>query len=467
MGKTLLKLRAQWWPIALIPFLGYWVAGLTDIDEGYYGAVIAGMLRTGDFLTPRLNGVPWFEKPILLYWLAAPSTALFGEAFGPRLPSVLANLGTAWLLSSFARRHWRDESAWWAPVVFCSSLLVALVGRMLLTDSLFVFSLTFALVAAFESRERPKLALLCGLGVGLGMLAKGPVAVILVVGVLLVWRWISPKPERRVAWIPATLVCLAVISAWYVPAWLANREVFVRQFLIEQNLMRFAGGDLAHKTPAWLIPVYFPAVIMLGFSPYWFWRSVVCDVRRAPDPSVRFLAVWAAVVLLFFSFSGSKLPHYIFPAFAPLALLVGRAIARARLSRSYGLAAAVGACALVGTGFLMDYENRFASVHSLAKWLRTRPGTVYVYRMGRQGDSPPTMKLQVDESSHPSLSFYLGRDYRTADEPDELASAEPGSWVIARTGRIGNEESGVVSVRRRLERVAQKGKYELYRIEAR
>ena len=90
---------------AALPFLGFWLTGLTDLDEGYYGAVAAEMNRRGEWLIPFYNGSPWFEKPILLYWLAKPSLMLFGEVVGPRLPSVVCSLGTlavvAWFV--FAR----------------------------------------------------------------------------------------------------------------------------------------------------------------------------------------------------------------------------------------------------------------------------------------------------------------------------------------------------------------------------
>src|SRR5436305_1720172 len=99
------------WLLAILPFVGFWTYGLFDLDEGFYGAVIAEMNRRGEWITPYFNGHPWFEKPILLYWLAKPCLMLFGQTIGPRLPSVLASIGLFAWVTRFTRNHFGDAAA--------------------------------------------------------------------------------------------------------------------------------------------------------------------------------------------------------------------------------------------------------------------------------------------------------------------------------------------------------------------
>ena len=129
------KPQATWfmaWAIAVLPLLGWWLYGLFDLDEGFYGSVVSEMNRRGEWITPYYNGHPWFEKPILLYWVAKPFMMAFGDVVGPRLPSVLATIGTYGLVAWFVRRRWNDETARWC--LRCRLLLLIVgLGRMMMT----------------------------------------------------------------------------------------------------------------------------------------------------------------------------------------------------------------------------------------------------------------------------------------------------------------------------------------------
>src|SRR4051812_41619111 len=120
------------WLFAVLPLLGWWLYGLFDLDEGFYGAVVAEMNRRGEWITPYYNGQPWFEKPILLYWVAKPLMMLFGNVVGPRLPSILATLGTYALVARFVRRYWDHAAAQWCVLVLASTTLVVGLGRMMM-----------------------------------------------------------------------------------------------------------------------------------------------------------------------------------------------------------------------------------------------------------------------------------------------------------------------------------------------
>lgn len=468
--------RRTFWLTALacaLPFVGFWVPGLFDLDEGYYGAVLREMLATGDWITPKLGGSPWFEKPILLYWLAGPSVALFGEQFGPRLPSVLATVGTA-LLLGWAARKWIGEGAGLlAPLIYTSGLLVGIVGRMMITDALLVLALTASWLAFYRSFTEASWWRVPAMGaLGVAVLAKGPVAVILTVPILagLLWREPSLRARLRGGWLVGLAVFLVVVASWYLPCWLVNGQVFVQKFLIEQNLMRFAGGDLAHRVPWWSHPIYFPVILLAGLLPWTAWGPAWRKVKEGGNPFIGLCAVWFAVILLFFTVSGTKLPHYILPAIPAAAVLMAAGLAdNADWWRRLGWLAAANAAALVGTGMVLDYNNRFAEVHGLAKWVRSQGGPVIAYKMGRPDDAPPEIKLELDESGHPSLGFYLSPHPLKTDDPERVAQAQPGTWLIVRKGRLEPEDRQVIGVTRRLERVTpyETERYDLYRVTSR
>lgn len=321
--------------------LGWWLTGLLDLDEGFYGAVGAEMNRRGEWITPFYNGRPWFEKPIMVYWLLKPSL-LLGSDFGARLPSVLSHLATCGVLAWFANRRLRPGSGAMAALVYGSMLLPVALGRLLMTDAPLVLCTTVALVAYWESRERPRFLILCGAALGAGVLAKGPVALLLFASPMLYLAWRDPFWRIR-AWagiislgllilvitgwmaagrfgygtgsiIAGALVfgliaavvarfqevagkyhvtewglawgtLLIVVASWYLPCYLANGDAFVQGFLIDQNFKRFTGGDAAHTlTNPLAYLAYFPVVLM-GAGPWLVtmatmrtrWRTGACD----------------------------------------------------------------------------------------------------------------------------------------------------------------------------------------------
>ncbi|MCC6403411.1 MAG: glycosyltransferase family 39 protein [Fimbriimonadaceae bacterium] len=440
-------MRPPNWVIVLaciVPFLGWWAYGLFDLDEGFYAAVVSDMLRRGDWITPTYNGVPWFEKPILAYWLAMPSVLALGPEWGPRLPSVLCTLLTAWMLSRFALQEYGKAAGQVVPIVYCSSLLPLGLGRMMMTDAPLVAAMTGGLLATWGSvtGARGSLALsrsLAGLAIGLAVLAKGPVGLVLFTGILILLAWVDTEARPRLArgWWWFLSVFLAVVSAWYVPCFLANGQAFVQEFLIEQNVGRFTGGDRSHSVPPWAHPVYYPVILAAGLLP--FWPFVARKFLRREQRADGFLLVWAVVVLAFFTMSGTKLPHYVLPAAPPLAVLIGRALAsklEAGFSRGWGwlLGWPVAACALANAVFYRDWDQRMREVQSLARYASGKGAGLVVYRIGREGD-PGTGGLELQETSHPSVLFYYRGLTTLTDEEAALDRERLPFFVLTRAGR--------------------------------
>lgn len=434
-------MRLPGWVVALgcvAPLLGWWAYGLFDLDEGFYAAVVADMLRRGDWITPTYNGVPWFEKPILAYWLAMPTVLAFGHEVGPRLPSVLCTLGLAALLRRWGEEEFGEGAGDWAALAYCGSLLPAGLGRMMMTDA----PLALALAGAFwflrgALRGDRRASAWAGACVGAAVLAKGPVGLVLFV---LVWGVCSfwdqgARPPGRLSVVPCAAAFLAVVAVWYVPCFLVNGDAFVQKFLIEQNVGRFTGGDKAHAVPWWGHLPYFPAVLALGMLPYWPFAAR--GLFRS-DGGRRLLLAWAGAVVVFFTVSLTKLPHYVLPAAAPLALLVGAGIAgRARrwggaayLALAWQASLGAGATA----GLLAYWSQGHAEVQSLSRRAAAAEGGLVVYRIGREG-GPGTGALQLQETSHPSILFYYGRTAVLSDEPEALLSEPLPFNVLTRKGR--------------------------------
>lgn len=330
-------------------FVGLGAIGLVGPDEPRYASIARTMAQTGDWVTPRLWGHPWFEKPILYYWSAAASFNLFGVSeWAARLPNALAALAGALLLALAAWRLWGGRSARLVLVIFPTSLGIFAFARAATTDMLLAVSVETAMVAAIftlprppsrtrhwrrKSRVSPRLPLaLVGVFIGLGTLAKGPVAIILAGGSVLLWaaltrRW--REALRFLRWEPVTAFA-AVTLPWYIACSLANPG-FARAFLWHQNVQRFFTPVFQHIQPWWF---FFP-ILALGLLP---WTPVLLATARdgwrafrsglAVQSPGMFVACWAVFPLLFFSFSKSKLPGYILPAIPPLILLLARTISR-------------------------------------------------------------------------------------------------------------------------------------------
>lgn len=429
--------------LAVVPLLGWWTYGLLDLDEGFYGAVTAEMNRRGEWLIPYYNGHPWFEKPILLYWAAKPCLAAFGIWVGPRLPSILATIGVYALTLNFGRRHLSKASSTMALIVLSSSLLFVGVGRMMMTDPLLVLCLAGAMFSFWNSLTLdPKWRVLTAFWLGLSVLAKGPVGLALFSISIAVCAWRAPelRPRFRGYWLVGTAVLVATISTWYVPAYLADRQQFVQQFLIEQNLHRFTGGDRAHQVgfPVGLI-FYFP-VILVGMMP---WSGLVLKAwPRSPDFDVRrYLAIWAVVVFAFFTASGAKLVHYVLPCFVPLAVLVGDWLANlpevsTRRWRSFGIAWTLLVAVVANVAFIAYYRRSVGNLHRLAAYAEAQGGEAAVFRMSRQDGSAPAISTTQQETSHPSVLLYLNRNVLDTDDFTALLDANRPLWILTRDGRI-------------------------------
>ena len=341
-------------------FDGLTAFGLVGPDEPRYASIARDMAAGGDWVTPRLHGEPWFEKPILYYWVAALGYRVFGDGeLAARLPSVLGALTTMLALGWIAWRFYGPTTAALFALVFPSSIAVLVFARAATPDMLFTGTLALSLAAAAPlilqnpGRRVSTYQVTFGIALGLAVLAKGPAGIVLaggstVIGALLTGRGTH---VRRLAG-PWALASFAIIALpWYVLCALRNPE-FVQVFLVSHNVQRFLTPVFQHTQPFW----YFGPVLLLGLAPWT--AAIVATVldgattlrRRAwsGSPSI-FLASWVLFPVVFFSLSQSKLPGYVLPAIPAAAMLLAHALARATLRNpTHARALGLGTAAMLG-----------------------------------------------------------------------------------------------------------------------
>ncbi len=474
-------MRRYWtFLVALIPLLGWWTTGLFDLDEGFYAAIAAEMNRRGAWITTYFNGKPWFEKPILTYWALKPALMIFGDTLGPRLPSVFATAGLFALCAWFARRRMSESAARWTPLILGSSLLVVGAGRMVLTDPLLDLAMAGAFLTFWESlvgdRRWRVVTAVC---LGLGALAKGPVVGALFLPVAGWTYWKSPnlRPAFRGWWLVGSAAFLLVIATWYLPAYEAHKRDFVQKFLVEQNLGRFSGGDTAHNVPFLKGGfAFYLLVLLVGFAP---WSLRVPQAWKADDDLARYLKAWALTIVIFFTISTAKLIHYVLPAIPPLALLVATSLPAEGPRLKPSLVRAGIFCLVANLGFGIYYygialgplrlPGFHAEVHGIARYVHDHAAAgdeVVMYALPKSKRFPPKPGLRLQETSHPSLLFYLDRTaLETKEWSNVLAETRP-TWIITRWNRIGPEEVAAAKGRLHEIEVPPHELYRLYKLDA-
>ncbi len=322
--------------------------GLVGPDEPRYAQVAREMWERGGWLTPTLGGATWFEKPALLYWLMGFSFQLVGfNEWGARLPSAVAATFTVLLLGTL-----RPPLGPAAALMAATSPMMLAFARAATFEALLTLAVTTATLAfhlSFEAarqarptRVRLTLYLFYG-ALGVGMLAKGLVGIVLPLGSLLLYILLTPD-RRRQPWetlrhlrpVTGCLLVLAVAGAWYIPVIVRYGWPFIEEFFIAHHFQRFTSNRFHHPGPVY----YYLPILLAGLLPWSLW--LIAGLYRAVRPAnplvtghkssqntstdddkslVRLALCGFITPLLFFSFSGSKLPGYILPA-VPFATLL-------------------------------------------------------------------------------------------------------------------------------------------------
>ena len=369
------------------------VIGLVGPDEPRYAWIARDMAESGDWVTPRLYGKPWFEKPPLLYWGGALFYKLSGEGYSEvpaRLPSaisaLLATLALAWL----AWRTYGEECARWLLVLLPTSVGMIGFSHAAATDMPFAGMLTIAVVCAAvvlglvqKNQDTPILPrtpwlalILFGFFLGLAVLAKGPAAIILSGGAVLFWAIFKKRLLDALRLLhPAAIASFCITALpWYILCARRNPDFF-RIFIIEHNFKRYLTPEFQHLQPFW----FYVPILLIAFMPWvatMIWSQWIAFRARELRSLTLLLLSFSAFCLVFFSISQSKLPGYILPAIPAVGLLLARSVQSAGplYYKSFRWCAAAASILFAVASSLFFEIGRLTAPHS---HLNARAGKAY------------------------------------------------------------------------------------------
>jgi 4-amino-4-deoxy-L-arabinose transferase-like glycosyltransferase len=339
-GKQNISSKQLWWliiAVTLIWFANLEYRTLIKPDEGRYAEIPREMVASGDWTTPRLNDLKYFEKPPLQYWATAIAYTVFGEhQWTSRLWAGLTGFAGIFLVWFAGSRLFGREAGGYAALLVGSSMLYVLIGHINTLDMGVTFFITLGIAGLLigqtrvAKRDQRNWMLLAWAGMALAVLSKGLMGVVLPGAALFIYCIVERDFSvlKRMYWLPGLAVFLLIAAPWFYLVMKANPEFFGR-FFIYEHYTRFTTKDLGRYQP-WY---YFVPILLAGALP---WTVLMFDTllrawRRGRQPGKlfdveRFLLIWVVFIYLFFSVSGSKLPSYLLPMFPALALLMGQRI---------------------------------------------------------------------------------------------------------------------------------------------
>ena len=309
-----------WLLLAVVWFGTLGIRPLYKADESRYAEISREMVASGDWVTPRLNGFKYFEKPPLQYWATAALFSVLGDHdWVARLWTALIGFAGIVLTFQAGNRLFGPPVGTYAAAILAGSPLYALLGQVNTLDmsvSVFLAAAIFAFALGHM--------LLFWAACALAVLSKGLIGVVLPLGAVALYALL--KREWSIPWrmrpLAGPIVFLAITAPWFIAVSMANSE-FAHFFFIQEHFQRVT-TQMHHRVhPAW----DFVPILLAGLAPWLvpFGRAVYLAIKTRTDAEL-LLWCWASVVFVFFSASGSKLPPYILPIFPALAVLAARAV---------------------------------------------------------------------------------------------------------------------------------------------
>ena len=362
----------RWWAWVLLAAL--WFATLQirpmlDPDEGRYAEIPREMVASGDWVTPRLDGLKYFEKPVLQYWATASVYSLVGLSnWSSRLWTVGLGFGCLALIYAWLARLYDRRAALMALALLAMSPYFGIIGHLDLLDAGLTFWLT-AMVLAFTraqctepgSAAERNWMLLSWAMAALALLTKG-LEVYVLAGLALIGYTAlerDVRPWRRLHLLPGVALMTVIAAPWFIVVSLRNHS-FAEYFFIHEHFQRFLTDEARRVEPWW----YFIALLAIGaFAWLVPLARAVSLAWRDPGPvphfkPLKFLLLYSGLTLLFFSASDSKLATYILPIFPPLAALTGVLVAKRPGSLERAARAAAGLTLFVAAGLLVYSQHR-------------------------------------------------------------------------------------------------------------
>lgn len=308
-------------------------------DEARYTEIPRYMVMSGDYITPRLNGIKYFEKPPLMYWLEASSIKLFGiEEWALRFWPAFLGLLTCLATYFAAHRIYSRQVGIFAAIILASSLLFNFISRLIILDVAVTCFLSLTLysflLAAHEKEGKRQIAYLATffISAALSVLSKGLIGIVIPGAIIVLWALFT-KQYRQIllAFKPwGILLFLAVAAPWHILVAMHNPE-FLWFYFVHEHFLRYLTSVHSRTQPVW----FFVPLIIFGWFPWVAhflisFRDHITQLwqgKAEKASELTFLFAWSGFIFIFFSISNSKLIPYITPALPPLAIIVGKTLA--------------------------------------------------------------------------------------------------------------------------------------------
>ncbi len=396
---------------------------ITDTAESNYALTAKEMVLSGDWISPRIYGRYWYDKPIFYYWELALSFALFGfNEMAARLPAAI--LGSASVLFTywFARRTYGEKTGWLSAIILGTSVECWILSKAVITDStLFLFMSGAVAFFYLGYTENRKYYFLCYLFAALATLTKGPIGILLpgLACLLFLLYKKDLKEMAHVHLLSGLVLFILIAGAWYGTMCYLHGKDFLLNFIGVHNVLRATVSEHpSHNKWYFYLMIYF-----IGFAPWSFfipfslfrrWKERKLDLRSADDMT-QLLVIYAFVIFLFFQLVATKYTTYTFPALFSLSILT------ARLYRDYDFR-------IEKAGLALGVVYTVLTVAAAPSIMLSRSGKEIGEALARMDTSNKTIAFLHDYRT--SAVFYSGKTIYRAEPGDKIASMEPGtlSW---------------------------------------
>lgn len=350
MNRSLFLRLAAFFIFALsLHLAGTWILPLVDRDEPWYAEVSREMNERHEYTVSFFNNQYWLEKPPVLYWSQSAAYKVFGSnEFAARLPGALASALTALVVFGFCSRLYNRQTAWRAALAFTLCLELIIFGKAGVTDMPAVLFTTLAAWAGWElvgTSETPSPIprtawwwIYYG-SLAMTFLAKGPLAVLPVGGLLVYWLWAAPPNFfREMKFCRGLLLTGGLVALWFVPAVIETQGEYLKVFIGRQVLQRTITPIDGHGGSNALmylltLPYYFLMVWVLFFPWSVYFPKAIQHLRRERRPADIYLICGILVTFVIFSLVRTKLPHYTLPAFPLIACAIAPMLAGVNMVR--------------------------------------------------------------------------------------------------------------------------------------
>lgn len=402
---------------------GNQLLAITDTAESNYALTAKEMVLSGDWISPRIYGRYWYDKPIFYYWELALSFTLFGfNEMAARLPAALFGSASVLFTYWFARRTYGEKTGWLSAIILGTSVECWILSKAVITDStLFLFMSGAVAFFYLGYTENRKYYFLCYLFAALATLTKGPIGILLpgLACLLFLLYKKDLKEMAHVHLLSGLVLFILIAGAWYGTMCYLHGKDFLLNFIGVHNVLRTTVSEHpSHNKWYFYLMIYF-----IGFAPWSFfipfslfrrWKERKLDLRSADDMT-QLLVIYAFVIFLFFQLVATKYTTYTFPALFSLSILT------ARLYRDYDFR-------IEKAGLALGVVYTVLTVAAAPSIMLSRSGKEIGEALARMDTSNKTIAFLHDYRT--SAVFYSGKTIYRAEPGDKIASMEPGtlSW---------------------------------------